>query len=83
MDIIYTSYQRRFQGGRREPAAPPWASQGGAPRPPELSHPPEHFSHPQTPEPSAFYKFKFFKKINNIHHYRMILRCIIFLSIFL
>ena len=38
--------QRRFQGGRREPAAPPWASQGGAPRPPELSHPPEHIFAP-------------------------------------
>ena len=58
---------------------------GAANRP----HPPEHifappwayFRTPQTPEPSAFYKFKFFKKINNIHHYRMILRCIIFLSI--
>ena len=56
------------------------AVSGGAPR---SGRTPLSFRTPQTPEPSAFYKFKFFKKINNIHHYRMILRCIIFLSIFL
>ena len=62
---------------------------GGAPRSGRTplsiySHPPEHiFAPSKLPSLLRFINSNSLKKINNIHHYRMILRCIIFLSIFL
>ena len=53
-----------FMGGAAVRPHPPWA----------------YIRTLLTPEPSAFYKIKFFNKINNYNHYRMILRCITFLN---
>ena len=54
--IIYVKCTAAVSGGgRRYIRPPPWA----------------YIRPPLTPEPSAFYKIKFFNKINNIHHYRI------------